>query len=156
MDYMPPTLNDMKEIMTPATAADSARARQALASIRRKIDAAFQGFDLVVVPTTTSLPKPIKDALKVEMSDGKPTKAFRLLRSDVRLQQRRAVRRLWHSSVDAALRLFEERPPSGPDDRRPTLLRRQGAGARLRLPASDQMAHAKANPHTHNGGAAAG
>jgi aspartyl-tRNA(Asn)/glutamyl-tRNA(Gln) amidotransferase subunit A len=44
--------------------------------IRRTIDAAFKEIDLVVVPTTTSLPKPIKDALKVEMSDRKPKKAY--------------------------------------------------------------------------------
>jgi aspartyl-tRNA(Asn)/glutamyl-tRNA(Gln) amidotransferase subunit A len=76
MDYMPPTINDMKEIMTPATAADSSRSHNTLAMIRRQIDAAFNDFDLVVVPTTTSLPKPIKDALKMEMSDRKPTKAY--------------------------------------------------------------------------------
>jgi aspartyl-tRNA(Asn)/glutamyl-tRNA(Gln) amidotransferase subunit A len=76
MDYMPPTINDMKEIMTPATAADSARSRAALMMIRREVDAAFRDIDLVVVPTTTSLPKPIKDALKVEMSDRKPRRAY--------------------------------------------------------------------------------
>ena len=76
MDYMPPTINDIKEIMAPATAAESARAHEALALIRRKIDAAFEDFDLIVVPTTTSLPKPIKDALKLEMSDRKPKKAY--------------------------------------------------------------------------------
>jgi len=76
MDYMPPTINDMKEIMTPATAADSARSRDTLAMIRRQIDAAFKEMDLVIVPTTTSLPKPIKDALKIEMSDRKPRKAY--------------------------------------------------------------------------------
>ena len=76
MDYMPPTINDMKEIMTPATAADSSRSHNMLVMIRRTIDAAFKDYDLVVVPTTTSLPKPIKDALKMEMSDRKPTKAY--------------------------------------------------------------------------------
>ncbi len=76
MDYMPPTINDMKEIMAPATAADSSRSHNALVMIRRRIDAAFKEFDLVVVPTTTSLPKPIQDALKVEMSDRKPRKAY--------------------------------------------------------------------------------
>jgi aspartyl-tRNA(Asn)/glutamyl-tRNA(Gln) amidotransferase subunit A len=76
MDYMPPTINDMKEIMTPATAADSSRSHNALAMIRRRIDSAFKDFDLLVVPTTTSLPKPIKDSLKMEMSDRKPTKAY--------------------------------------------------------------------------------
>jgi aspartyl-tRNA(Asn)/glutamyl-tRNA(Gln) amidotransferase subunit A len=76
MDYMPPTINDMKDIMTPATAADSSRSHNALVLIRRRIDAAFKDFDLVIVPTTISLPKPIKDALKMEMSDHKPTKAY--------------------------------------------------------------------------------
>ena len=57
------------------------------------------------------------------------------------------------SSVDAAVRLFEVRAASWPDDRRVTLLGRQGAGPRLRLPASDRMAPAKANPHAHNGSA---
>ncbi len=76
MDYMPPTINDMKEIMTPATAADSARSHDALTMIRRQVDGAFKEIDLVVVPTTTSLPKPIQDALKVEMSDRRPKKAY--------------------------------------------------------------------------------
>lgn len=76
MDYMPPTLADIKSIMTPATAADSANARTTLAMIRRKVDACFKDIDLIVVPTTTSLPKPLTDSLKVEMSDRKPTKAY--------------------------------------------------------------------------------
>ncbi len=76
MDYMPPTINDIKSIMTPATAADSARAHQTLVMIRRQIDDAFKEVDLVVMPTTTSFPKPIKAALKEEMGDRKPTKAY--------------------------------------------------------------------------------
>ncbi len=76
MNYMPPTINDMKEIEAPATAADSARSHNELVMIRRKVDTAFREIDLVVVPTTTSLPKPIEDSLKVEMSDRKPTKAY--------------------------------------------------------------------------------
>ncbi len=76
MNYMPPTLGDMKSILTPATASDSSNAHHTLAGIRRQIDAAFKEIDLVVMPTTTSLPKPLKDSLKVEMSDRKPTKAY--------------------------------------------------------------------------------
>lgn len=76
LNYMPPTVIDMKEIMASSTAADSANSHNQLALIRRTIDAAFKEIDLVVVPTTTSLPKPIKDALKVEMSDRKPKKAY--------------------------------------------------------------------------------
>jgi len=76
MNYMPPTLGDMKSILTPATASDSSNAHLTLAMIRRHIDAAFKEIDLVVMPTTTSLPKPLKDSLKVEMSDRKPTKAY--------------------------------------------------------------------------------
>ena len=76
MDYMPPTITDMKAILTPATAAESARAHEALTMFRRTIDAVFRDFDLVVIPTTTSLPKPIKNSLKTEMSDRKPRKAY--------------------------------------------------------------------------------
>ena len=76
MDYMPPTLTDMKAILTPATAADSANAHNRLATIRHQVDAAFKDFDLVVVPTTTSLPKPVKDSLKFEMTDRTPKKAY--------------------------------------------------------------------------------
>ena len=76
MDYMPPSVIDMKAILTPATAADSANAHNRLAAIRHQIDAAFKEIDLVVVPTTTSLPKPLKESLKVEMSDRKPSKAY--------------------------------------------------------------------------------
>jgi len=76
LNYMPPTVIDMKAITTPATAADSATSHTELVMIRRKVDAAFKEIDLVVVPTTTSLPKPINDSLKVEMSDRKPKKAY--------------------------------------------------------------------------------
>jgi aspartyl-tRNA(Asn)/glutamyl-tRNA(Gln) amidotransferase subunit A len=76
LNYMPPTVIDMKEITSAATAADSSNSHNQLVMIRRTIDAAFKEMDLVVVPTTTSLPKPIKDSLKVEMSDRKPKKAY--------------------------------------------------------------------------------
>ncbi len=76
MDYMPPSVIDMKSILTPATAAESSAAHNRLVLFRRQIDAAFKEIDLVVVPTTTSLPKPLKDSLKVEMSDRKPSKAY--------------------------------------------------------------------------------
>lgn len=76
MEYMPPSIEDLKAIMTPATAAESATAHNRLALIRREVDAAFAGIDLVVVPTTTSLPKPIEASLKVEMSDRRPKKAY--------------------------------------------------------------------------------
>jgi aspartyl-tRNA(Asn)/glutamyl-tRNA(Gln) amidotransferase subunit A len=76
MEYMPPSVIDMKAIMTPATAADGSTAHVSLTMYRRQIDAAFKDVDLVVVPTTTSLPKTIKDSLKYEISERKPTKAY--------------------------------------------------------------------------------
>jgi aspartyl-tRNA(Asn)/glutamyl-tRNA(Gln) amidotransferase subunit A len=76
LNYMPPTAMEMKLITTPATAADSSNSHQDLVMIRRKVDGAFKEIDLVVVPTTTSLPKPIDASLKVEMSDRKPKKAY--------------------------------------------------------------------------------
>jgi aspartyl-tRNA(Asn)/glutamyl-tRNA(Gln) amidotransferase subunit A len=76
MDYMPPSVIDMKAIMTSATAAESATAHNALVMFRRQVDAAFKEIDLIVVPTTTSLPKPIKDSLKFEMSDRTPKKSY--------------------------------------------------------------------------------
>lgn len=77
LNYMPPTVIEMKAmIAAPSTAADSATSHTELVMIRRTIDAAFKEIDLVVIPTTTSLPKPIKDSLKVEMSDGKPKKVY--------------------------------------------------------------------------------
>ena len=76
MEYMPPSVVDLKAIMTPATAADSATAHNTLATIRRQVEASFKDIDLVVVPTTTSLPKPITELLKMEMSDRKPKKAY--------------------------------------------------------------------------------
>jgi aspartyl-tRNA(Asn)/glutamyl-tRNA(Gln) amidotransferase subunit A len=76
MAYMPPTKLDMKQIQQASTAADSARSHDALALIRRKIDAAFTGIDLVVVPTTRSLPPLITDSLKEEMGNRKPEHAY--------------------------------------------------------------------------------
>jgi aspartyl-tRNA(Asn)/glutamyl-tRNA(Gln) amidotransferase subunit A len=76
MTYMPPTKLDMKQIQQASTAADSARSHDALALIRRKIDAAFTSIDLVVVPTTRSLPPLITDSLKEEMGNRKPEHAY--------------------------------------------------------------------------------
>ncbi len=76
MAYMPPTKLDMKQIQQASTAADSARSHDALALIRRKVDAAFTGIDLVVVPTTRSLPPLITDSLKEEMGNRKPEHAY--------------------------------------------------------------------------------
>ena len=76
--YMPPTVIDMKEITASSTAADSSVSHSTLVMIRRTIDAAFkdQEIDLVVVPTTTSLPKTINASLAKEMADRKPKKAY--------------------------------------------------------------------------------
>ncbi len=78
MAYMPPTAIDIKEITSNSTAADSANSHSTLARIRRTIDAAFnqQQIDLVVMPTTTSLPKTINASLTKEMADRKPNKAY--------------------------------------------------------------------------------
>jgi len=78
MAYMPPTVIDMKGITAPSTAADSANSHVELTMIRRTIYAAFkdQNIDLVVVPTTTSLPKTIDASLAREMADRKPKKAY--------------------------------------------------------------------------------
>jgi aspartyl-tRNA(Asn)/glutamyl-tRNA(Gln) amidotransferase subunit A len=76
MAYMPPTKIEMKEIAQSGTAADSARTHDALAMIRRKVDAAFADIDLVVVPTTRSLPPSISDSLKEEMGNRKPEHAY--------------------------------------------------------------------------------
>jgi len=70
MTYMPPTKLDMKQIQQTSTAADSARSHDALALIRRKIDAAFTAIDLVVVPTDPEPASP--DHRFVEGGDGKP------------------------------------------------------------------------------------
>ena len=76
MAYMPPTAIDIKEITQPLTAAESAASHNELARLRRVIDAAFSEIDLVVVPTTTSLPKSINDSLAREMIDRTPKKAY--------------------------------------------------------------------------------
>ena len=76
MEYMPPSVADLKAIMTPATAAESSRAHMTLATVRREVENSFKEMDLIVVPTTTSLPKPITASLKLEMGDRKPRKAY--------------------------------------------------------------------------------
>ncbi|HEY1986441.1 MAG TPA: amidase [Terracidiphilus sp.] len=76
MNYMPPTVIDMQSITKVPSAADSARSHDKLVMIRRTVDAAFSDIDLVVVPTTTSLPAMIKDSLAEEMRDRKPKHAY--------------------------------------------------------------------------------
>jgi aspartyl-tRNA(Asn)/glutamyl-tRNA(Gln) amidotransferase subunit A len=54
----------------PATAADAARDHQLLATTRHFIDSHFNGFDLVVVPTTRQNPAKINDSLAREAKAG--------------------------------------------------------------------------------------
>ena len=72
-NYMPPTRNRMNTPGAPgsrpaSTAADSGRAHENLATIRRAIDAGFQGIDVVVVPTVRFLPPKINSSLVQEMA----------------------------------------------------------------------------------------
>jgi aspartyl-tRNA(Asn)/glutamyl-tRNA(Gln) amidotransferase subunit A len=78
MAYMPPTAIDMKQITSTSSAADSANSHSVLARLRRIVDDSFkdQQIDLVVMPTTTSLPKTINASLTKEMDDRKPNKAY--------------------------------------------------------------------------------
>ncbi len=78
MYYMPPTVIDMQEIVAPRSAVDSSVSHATLARVRRTIDGAFkdQGVDLIVLPTTTSLPKTINESLAKEMAERKPKKAY--------------------------------------------------------------------------------
>lgn len=72
--YMPATRKELEAELkaAPATAIDSARAHDKLALIRRTIDAAFKDIDLVVMPTTISLPPKIDVSLSDEMGNKKP------------------------------------------------------------------------------------
>ncbi len=74
MAYMPPTRKQLDATVKnlSATAVDSARAHDALVLIRRTVDAMFENIDLVVVPTTRSLPPKINDSLANEMDAKKP------------------------------------------------------------------------------------
>jgi aspartyl-tRNA(Asn)/glutamyl-tRNA(Gln) amidotransferase subunit A len=74
MAYMPPTRKELEATVKnfTATAADSARAHDALVLMRRKIDSVFKDIDLVVVPTTRGLPPKINDSLADEMGTKKP------------------------------------------------------------------------------------
>ena len=72
-NYMPPTRRRMNTPGTPgatppSTAADSGRAHENLAHIRRVIDAGFKDFDLAVVPTVRYLPPKINSSLAQEMA----------------------------------------------------------------------------------------
>jgi len=72
MAYMPPTRKELEMLIKVPTAIDSARAHDALVLIRRTVDAAFKDIDLVVMPTTRSLPPTINDSLADEMGTKKP------------------------------------------------------------------------------------
>ena len=72
-NYMPPTRSRMNTpgtagAMPASTAADSGRAHENLALIRRSIDAGFKDFDLCVVPTVRYLPPKINSSLALEMA----------------------------------------------------------------------------------------
>jgi aspartyl-tRNA(Asn)/glutamyl-tRNA(Gln) amidotransferase subunit A len=72
-NYMPPTRRRMNTPGTPgatppSSAADSGRAHENLAHIRRVIDSGFNGFDLAVVPTVRYLPPKINSSLAQEMA----------------------------------------------------------------------------------------
>jgi aspartyl-tRNA(Asn)/glutamyl-tRNA(Gln) amidotransferase subunit A len=74
MAYMPPTRKELEMSVKNmgATAADSARAHDTLALMRRTIDSVFKDIDLVAVPTTRGLPPKINDSLANEMESKKP------------------------------------------------------------------------------------
>jgi aspartyl-tRNA(Asn)/glutamyl-tRNA(Gln) amidotransferase subunit A len=77
MDYMPPTRMRMEmQLARPSSASEGATAHNDLALIRRTVDAAFADIDLVVVPTTTSLPAKISDSLHAEMESPDPKIAY--------------------------------------------------------------------------------
>ncbi len=72
-NYMPPTRNRMRASGTPvtgpaSTAAESGRAHEHLATMRRTIDASFKDFDLAIVPTIRYLPPKINASLAQEMA----------------------------------------------------------------------------------------
>jgi aspartyl-tRNA(Asn)/glutamyl-tRNA(Gln) amidotransferase subunit A len=72
-NYMPPTRNSMNTpgaagSRPPSTAADSGKAHEKLATIRRTIDSGFNGFDLAIVPTVRYLPPTINSSLAREMA----------------------------------------------------------------------------------------
>ena len=72
-NYMPPTRRRMNTPGTPgatppSTAADSGRAHENLAHIRRVIDSGFNGFDLAIVPTVRFMPPTINHSLADEMA----------------------------------------------------------------------------------------
>ncbi len=80
-NYMPPTAKHMNTpgaagARPPSTAADSGRAHENLATIRRTIDASFKDFDLAVVPTVRYLPPTINSSLKQEMADNTRKKVY--------------------------------------------------------------------------------
>ncbi len=78
--YMPPTRKGLQSLTKPVSAAESSRAHEKLVAIRRAVDLAFADFDLVVVPTTISLPGTINDSLADEMNSKKP-KAYDFFQS---------------------------------------------------------------------------
>jgi aspartyl-tRNA(Asn)/glutamyl-tRNA(Gln) amidotransferase subunit A len=72
VSYMGPDRSRFERMMNPppgakvATAADDARARERLATMRRTIDGVFSDFDVVIVPTIRSFPAKINDSLARE------------------------------------------------------------------------------------------
>jgi aspartyl-tRNA(Asn)/glutamyl-tRNA(Gln) amidotransferase subunit A len=74
ISYMQPDRARFERMMNPpagtkvASAADDARARERLATMRRTIDGVFKDFDVVVVPTIRNMPPKINDSLAREAS----------------------------------------------------------------------------------------
>jgi len=72
--YMAPDRTRFERMMNPpagtkvATAAEDARARERLATMRRTIDGVFSDFDVVVVPTIRNMPPKINDSLAKQSS----------------------------------------------------------------------------------------
>jgi aspartyl-tRNA(Asn)/glutamyl-tRNA(Gln) amidotransferase subunit A len=76
ISYMGPDRSRFERMMNPppgtkvATAADDARARDRLATMRRTIDGVFMDFDVVIVPTIRSFPATINASLAREEAGG--------------------------------------------------------------------------------------
>jgi aspartyl-tRNA(Asn)/glutamyl-tRNA(Gln) amidotransferase subunit A len=76
ISYMGPDRSRFERMTNPppgtkvATAADDARARERLATMRRTIDGVFKDFDVVIVPTIRNFPAKINDSLAQEEAGG--------------------------------------------------------------------------------------
>ena len=144
--YMIPTRRALKDGAN-LKAADYIRGSWRLELLRRTIDDAFAGIDLVVLPTRRRTPRTVDASIKREETD---------VPRNPELENTGAFNVFGIPAISVPCGFTSKGLPVGSDDRWPAILGGQGARPRARVRAGHRLPHEKTTDPSRNAGTAAG